>query len=161
MARQVEVAGRKASVKDVPKGLIEAISKYGPEIESALEGVRSAEVRGAIAGAVMTHLLGSQEGIGGAGPARQVPPSRPESKIRRGEPHTLSGTQARIMDLDEEDFFVTPRSLDEVLNDLRVRGHHHNRDDARMSLLRLVRKKMLRRIEVVDGKRKTFAYVRK
>ena len=63
------------------------------------------------------------------------------------------------MGLRAEDFFSEPRRLEQVLEELRVKGYHHNKSDVRMSLLRLARKKLLRRIPFGSGRQRTFLYV--
>jgi hypothetical protein len=70
-----------------------------------------------------------------------------------------AGTQARILELRSDNFFTDPRRLEEVLEELRVRGYHHNKSDVRMSLLRLARKKSLRRIPLGEGRQRMYLYV--
>jgi hypothetical protein len=70
-----------------------------------------------------------------------------------------SGTQVRILDLRDEGFFAEPRRLEQVLEELRIRGYHHNKSDVRMSLLRLARKKLLRRIPLGEGRQRMYLYV--
>ena len=63
------------------------------------------------------------------------------------------------MYLRSDSFFREPRRLEEVLEELRVRGYHHNKSDVRMSLLRLARKKSLRRIPLGEGRQRMYLYV--
>src|SRR5262249_35718286 len=75
------------------------------------------------------------------------------------DPVRESGSHARMLDLQADNFFREPRSLEEVLEELRIRGYHHNKSDARMSLLRLARKKLLRRIALGEGRQRMYLYV--
>ena len=70
-----------------------------------------------------------------------------------------AGTQARILNLQSDNFFRDPRRLEQVLEELRIRGFHHNQSDVRMSLLRLARKKSLRRIPLGEGRQRMYLYV--
>jgi hypothetical protein len=76
-----------------------------------------------------------------------------------GDPARKSGTQSRILDLRSDSFFREPRRLEEVLEELRIKGYHHNKSDVRMSLLRLARKKLLRRIALGEGRQRMYLYV--
>jgi hypothetical protein len=76
-----------------------------------------------------------------------------------GDPVRKSGTQSRILDLRSDSFFREPRRLEEVLEELRIKGYHHNKSDIRMSLLRLARKKLLRRIALGEGRQRMYLYV--
>ena len=77
----------------------------------------------------------------------------PLEKVKEG------GTQGRILDLRADGFFGEPRQVEQVLEELQVRGYHHNKSDVRMSLLRLARRKMLRRIVYGAARQKMFYYV--
>src|SRR5215470_16051365 len=46
------------------------------------------------------------------------------SAANSGDPVRKSGTQARILDLQADNFFREPRRLEEVLEELRIRGYH-------------------------------------
>ena len=70
-----------------------------------------------------------------------------------------TGTQGRILELRSDRFFAEPRRLEQVLEELQIKGYHHNKSDVRMGLLRLARKKLLRRIPYGTGKQETFLYV--
>ncbi len=141
--------------------LVNAARDYAPVIESALGGLKDSDIRAAIAGAVMVRLL-DEVSVDESG---RRPPVGSRSTERRktakdGDP-SLSGTQARIMELGVEAFFAEPRSAEQVRAEMATMGRHHGRTDINMGLLRLVRKKMLRRIATGARRGKTtFAYVR-
>jgi hypothetical protein len=63
------------------------------------------------------------------------------------------------LSLQSDNFFRDPRRLEQVLEELRIRGFHHNKSDVRMSLLRLARKKSLRRIPLGEGRQRMYLYV--
>lgn len=68
-----------------------------------------------------------------------------------------SETQRRILELVTQGFFDEPRLPNDVRDELRTQGFHHNPNDVRMSLLRLAQKKMLRRLRETE---KTYRYAR-
>jgi tRNA(Ser,Leu) C12 N-acetylase TAN1 len=71
----------------------------------------------------------------------------------------LGGIHANIIELVEEGVFNEPKSLSEVATELRIRGHYYSRDHVAVALLRLVRKKILRRIQQKREGKEIFAYV--
>ncbi|MGH7845334.1 MAG: hypothetical protein ACREQW_09205 [Candidatus Binatia bacterium] len=138
--------------------LLERAKKVAPEIEAALAEVKDAQLRGAMAAAIMQRVLADvpSDTTRYVSQAIKAPMSAPAplaEKVKSG------GTQGRILDLKSEGFFAEPHHLDQVLEELQVRGYHHTKSDVRMSLLRLTRRKMLRRIVYGDGRQKTFYYV--
>lgn len=137
---------------------IEAARKYGPQIESALTGVKDKDVRRAIATAAMTTIL--QEVAGVQTSSRRIDFPSFGVRSKRGKKGSFSGTQGRIAELVAEGYFSEPRLAEQVQDEMRMKGYHHNEADVRMSLLRLARKKILRRIATAKGKKQVFAYVR-
>ena len=134
--------------------LLEVARQASREVEVAVSSVKDPHLRGILAGAIMQRILqetgsGSQSASAAVVPASNVS----GSQIRK------SGTQARILDLRDESFFAEPRRLEQVLEELRIRGYHHNKSDVRMSLLRLARKKSLRRIPLGEGRQRMYLYV--
>ena len=138
--------------KELIEKLLEISRQAARDVESAVSAVKDAHLRGVIAGVIMQRILDevdtSEKLTSGTVPA-----------AHSGEPVRKSGTQARILDLQADNFFREPRRLEEVLEELRIRGYHHNKSDARMSLLRLARKKLLRRIALGDGRQRMYLYV--
>ncbi len=141
--------------KELIDKLLEVSRQAAREVEAAVSAVKDPHLRGIIAGVMMQRILeevGNNESL----PVARVVPSTSSdsgSQIKKG------GTQARIMDLRSDSFFREPRRLEEVLEELRVRGYHHNKSDVRMSLLRLARKKSLRRIPLGEGRQRMYLYV--
>jgi hypothetical protein len=139
-------------------GQLLAIAKeVAPEIEAALSDVKDSRLRATIAAAIMQRVLtlspaSRGERLGEA----TYPAARADA---RGEVGRASGTQGRILDLRSDSFFAEPRRLEQVLEELQIKGYHHNKSDVRMGLLRLARKKLLRRIPYGTGKQETFLYV--
>lgn len=141
--------------KEVIDKLLEVARQTGREVESAVSSVKDPHLRGIIAGVIMQRIL-QEVGNYEASASAAVLPSTSSvsgSQIRK------SGTQARILDLRDEKFFAEPRRLEQVLEELRIRGYHHNKSDVRMSLLRLARKKSLRRIPLGEGRQRMYLYV--
>jgi hypothetical protein len=135
--------------------LLEVSRQAAREVESAVSAVKDPHLRGVIAGVIMQRILDevdtNERGISGARSAA--------SSSYSGDPVRKSGTQPRILDLRSDSFFREPRRLEEVLEELRIRGYHHNKSDVRMSLLRLARKKLLRRIALGEGRQRMYLYV--
>jgi len=143
------------------KGLINDLltlaREIAPEIEEAVSEIRDPDVRAALAGAIMQHVLAETRAFR----------SKSTTDVRgRGvnagglsDQKKTAGTQGRILHLRSEGFFGEPRRLEQVWEELRTGGYHHSKSDVRMSLLRLARKKLLRRIPFGTGRQKTFLYV--
>ena len=139
--------------------VVAAVRQHGPAIESAVKEIKDGNVRGAVAGAAMGRILAN---IGGATVRENVVKfaanaARPVLDQAADEAFK-SETQRRIMEIAGEGFFREPRLPGDVQNELRVRGFHHNAGDIRMSLLRLARRKLLRRIEAGGGSKRSYQY---
>ncbi len=141
--------------KELIDQLLEVARQTGGEVESAVASVKDPYLRGIIAGVIMQRIL--QEVGSSEGSASEM--GLPSSSSVSGSQVKRSSTQARILDLGAEDFFGEPRRLEQVLEELRIRGYHHNKSDVRMSLLRLARKKSLRRIPLGEGRQRMYLYV--
>jgi hypothetical protein len=137
--------------------LLKVAREVAPEIEAAVSEVKDPDLRGVIAGAIMQHVLAGA----GAGKVGSVIGTigRTENTGDLGDQRRSTGTQGRILHLRSEGFFGEPRRLEQVLEELRIGGYHHGKSDVRMSLLRLARKKLLRRIPFGTGRQRTFLYV--
>lgn len=135
--------------------VLEVARHAAREVESAVSGVKNPHLRGVIAGVIMQRILEEVGGNEGRASATVLSSSStdPGTQVRK------SGTQARLLDLQSDAFFREPRRLEEVLEELRIRGYHHNKSDVRMSLLRLARKKLLRRIALGEGRQRMYLYV--
>ncbi len=64
----------------------------------------------------------------------------------------------RIGVLASEGFFSEPRSLGEILSALAERGWHYAAENVSTPLVRLVRQRQLRRLQLADGKRRVWKY---
>jgi hypothetical protein len=141
--------------KELIDKLLEVSRQAAREVEAAISGVKDPHLRGVLGGVIMQRILAEVSGnqsptVTGAASSNA---SDSRAQVRKG------GTQARIMDLRSDSFFREPRRLEEVLEELQVRGYHHNKSDVRMSLLRLARKKSLRRIPLGEGRQRMYLYV--
>jgi hypothetical protein len=140
--------------KEVIDQVLEVAAQAAPQVEVAVSGVKDKQLRGAIAGVIMQRILqevGRDEGRALMNAASISNDPRDAGK--------KVGTQARILSLQSDRFFRDPRRLEQVLEELRIRGFHHNNSDVRMSLLRLARKKSLRRIPLGEGRQRMYLYV--
>lgn len=135
--------------------LLGVARQAGPEVESAVSSVKDAHLRGVLAGVIMQQIL---QQAGNLERSAAATGSLSTSSNSAGA-NRKSGTQVRILDLRDEGFFAEPRRLEQVLEELRIRGYHHNKSDVRMSLLRLARKKLLRRIPLGEGRQRMYLYV--
>jgi hypothetical protein len=139
--------------KELIDRLLEVSRQAAREVESAVSTVKDPHLRGIIAGVIMQRILDEVDTNERGASASSA------SSSFSGDPARKSGTQSRILDLRSDSFFREPRRLEEVLEELRIRGYHHNKSDARMSLLRLARKKLLRRIALGEGRQRMYLYV--
>jgi len=140
--------------KELIDKLLEVSRQAAREVESAVSTVKDPHLRGVIAGVIMQRILDEVDTN-----ERSVSTVMPASSSFSQDPVRKSSTQARILDLRSDSFFREPRRLEEVLEELRIRGYHHNKSDVRMSLLRLARKKLLRRIALGEGRQRMYLYV--
>jgi hypothetical protein len=135
--------------------LLGVARQAGPEVESAVASIKDPHLRGVLAGVIMQQIL---QQAGNSERSASVMGSLSTSSYSAAA-NRKSGTQVRILDLRDEGFFAEPRRLEQVLEELRIRGYHHNKSDVRMSLLRLARKKSLRRIPLGEGRQRVYLYV--
>lgn len=91
----------------------------------------------------------------GATPAEPV-----GTKALRGEPvsRATSSLSSRIALLAEEGFFTDPRGLSEVQEKLAEHGWHYPQQNLSTPLVRLVRQRVLRRLQVSDRGKKIWKY---
>jgi hypothetical protein len=138
--------------KELIDKLLEVSRQAAREVESAVSAIKDSHVRGVVAGVIMQRILDEVD-------TGERSITAAASSGYSGHGARKSGTQARILDLRSDSFFRDPRRLEEVLEELRIRGYHHNKSDVRMSLLRLARKKLLRRIALGEGRQRRYLYV--
>jgi hypothetical protein len=141
--------------KELMDKLLDVSRQAAREVESAVSGVKDPHLRGVIAGVIMQRILDEVD----VNDRTAVATVSAASSSYSGDPVRKSGTQSRILDLRSDSFFRDPRRLEEVLEELRIRGYHHNKSDVRMSLLRLARKKLLRRVALGEGRQRMYMYV--
>lgn len=141
--------------KELIDRFLEVARQTCRDVEAAVSSVEDPNLRAVLAGALMQRIL--QEAAGDE--SRASPVAAPRSFGGNESPLKRAGTQARILELRDDKFFADPRRLEQVLEELRIRGYHHNKSDVRMSLLRLARKKALRRIPLGEGRQRMYLYV--
>jgi hypothetical protein len=95
---------------------------------------------------LLTTDAGQPHPIGAADPVRQ-----PTPQIR-------STLTERIDLLAEEGFFSEPRSLGEIQSNLAAHGWHYPQTNLSSPLIRLVRQRRLRRIQLSEGSKKVWKY---
>jgi hypothetical protein len=144
--------------KELIDKLLEVSRQAAREVESAVSTVNDPHLRGVIAGVIMQRILDEVD-TNERGASATISSASSASSNFSGDPARKSGTQSRILDLRSDSFFREPRRLEEVLEELRIKGYHHNKSDVRMSLLRLARKKLLRRIALGEGRQRMYLYV--
>jgi len=81
--------------------------------------------------------------------------SRPVQNVPRETPSSVA---ARITLLADEGFFEQPRSLGEIQETLAVHGWHYPQGNLSTPLVRLVRQRRLRRLQLTDGNKKVWKY---
>ena len=92
-------------------------------------------------------------------PAQAIPqaePAIPRMMGRGDAPPT--GTSSRIMSMVHDNFFAVQRSLAEIQAGLAERGWHYDQNFLSTPLARLVRRKLLRRTQAIDGPKKLWKY---
>jgi hypothetical protein len=69
-----------------------------------------------------------------------------------------SSIAARISLLADEAFFSQPRSLGEIQDSLAQHGWHYPQSNLSTPLIRLVRQRRLRRLQLAEGNKKVWKY---
>ncbi len=87
-------------------------------------------------------------------PITVVPANRPE-EVRGPAPSSLA---ERIDLLGEESFFTEPRSLSEIQMKLAEHGWHYPQTNLSTPLIRLVRQRRLRRLQLAEGRKRVWKY---
>jgi len=125
--------------------------------ESAVADMADGPLKTAAFETILEHLLG--ESLEKERAQLAMPPAQrgvPKgSKPADGSP---TGTSGRIMSLADDSFFTVQRSLAEIQAGLAERGWHYEQNNLSTPLARLVRRKLLRRTQVVDGSKKVWKY---
>lgn len=123
--------------------------------EAAVEEMPEGQLKVAAFETILQHLL---DGVF-VQPESALPGATPRGIPTRGTaaPTDSSGTTARIIGLGNE-FFASERSLAEIQAGLAERGWHYPQTSLSTPLTRLVRKRLLRRTKVAEGKKKIWKY---
>jgi hypothetical protein len=93
-----------------------------------------------------------------AAPSQQ---HEPQSLVRAVQPppnESPSSIGARISLLADEGFFAQPRSLGEIQDGLAAHGWHYPQNNLSTPLVRLVRQRRLRRLQLAEGNKKVWKY---
>jgi|SRR5882762_8384198 len=101
---------------------------------------------------ILSSLLSPQL----SAPENELPAPR-QAMIAGEAPSSFAG---RIGLLSAEDFFAQPRSLAEVQSALAERGWHYPQENLSTPLVRLVRQRQLRRLQLAEGKKRVWKYSR-
>ncbi len=105
--------------------------------------------------AAFREILGALLAAPTATPRGQEVPAHPLLEERVETPSSLG---ARIAMLGREDFFSQPRSLPEIQSSLAEHGWHYAQTSLSTPLIRLVRQRQLRRLQVAEGKKRLWKY---
>jgi hypothetical protein len=135
------------------KGLVEARKMA----EAAVAGMADGPLKMTAFETILRRLLDADHEAGR--PPQATPPARrawPKGVGPGGVSPT--GTVSRIMSLADDNFFKVQRSLAEIQTGLAERGWHYGQNNLSTPLARLVRKKLFRRTQVMDGTKKVWKY---
>lgn len=95
---------------------------------------------------------------------RPAPPQEPAAKgASKGKsavkrPSSRSGTTGRLIELVEEGFFNTPKSLPEIQQELAAKGWYYRQEDLGTPVRRLTQKKALRRTSTNQTGKRLWKY---
>jgi len=104
---------------------------------------------------ILTQLL--QDGFAHSSPASVRAPQA-KASVRKKNGSVAVGTTARLIGLIDEGIFAQQRSLAEIRRLLSERGWHYRLEDLGTPLTRLVRRRLLRRVQDVEGGKKVWRY---
>lgn len=125
--------------------------------EAAVAGMEDGALRIVAFETILRRLLDA--GREKERPPQTTPPAEAAMLMRTGRGDAPpSGTSSRIMSLVDDGFFTEQRSLAEIQAGLAERGWHYEQNYLSTPLARLVRRKLLRRTQVMDGSKKLWKY---
>jgi hypothetical protein len=99
-------------------------------------------------------ILGSLLAPESRQPKTSAPATRPE-EVRGSPPASLA---ERINLLGEDGFFTEPRSLSDIQMKLAEHGWHYPQTNLSTPLVRLVRQRRLRRLQLPEGNKRVWKY---
>ncbi|MGA7505048.1 MAG: hypothetical protein WA252_00010 [Candidatus Sulfotelmatobacter sp.] len=123
--------------------LIRARKKAEQAIEGMAEGPLKLKAFEVILGAL----------VSGATPAPMV-----QKTTQKPEQKSSTSLAARIALLAQEGFLADPRSLSEIQVKLREHGWHYPQSNLSTPLIRLVRQRRLRRLQLMEGSKRLWKY---
>lgn len=85
-------------------------------------------------------------------------PESPDHPADVGRPRAPSSLADRVRALADEDYFGEPRSLAEIQAKLAEHGWHYAQTNLSTPLIRLVRQRQLRRLQLAEGNKKVWKY---
>jgi len=88
-----------------------------------------------------------------SGRSAQIKPS-----VRKRNGSSAEGTTGRLISLIDEGIFRQQRSLAEIRRLLSERGWHYRLEDLGTPFTRLVRRRLLRRVQAAEGGKKIWKY---
>lgn len=118
--------------------------------ESAVSDMAEGPLKTKAFEVILTTLLSS---------GRSQPTSDPNAGSPKGDHRENSSSLAgRITVLAEEGFLAEPRSLTEIQNKLTEHGWHYPQSGLSTPLIRLVRQRRLRRLQLAEGNKRVWKY---
>lgn len=85
-------------------------------------------------------------------------PERPPKSIQSGHGQAPSSLAERIGIIADSGFFAVPRSLPEIQAALAEHGWHYPQGNLSTPLIRLVRHRQLRRLQLPEGNKRLWKY---
>jgi hypothetical protein len=135
---------------------IVAARKAAEAAEAAVQGLPDGPRKTAAYQTILAHFLGLE--LGGNRPEADGALTAKTSAREKGAEARGSGTTARLLSLVQEGLFRQQRSLAEIRQTLSEKGWHYKLEDLGTPATRLVRRKYLRRTQVVDGGKTIWKY---
>lgn len=123
--------------------------------EAAVEGMPDGPLKTAAFQTILTQLVQNEFAHVSAASLKhdQIRPS-----LRKRNGSSSEGTTSRLVSLIEEGIFKQQRSLAEIRRLLSERGWHYRLEDLGTPLTRLVRRRLLRRLQAAEGGKKIWRY---
>jgi hypothetical protein len=122
-----------------------------------VETVKDPGLRAVAFGSLLSHFLGSASSPGTTKAGARPLKDEGAPKARKSTTGS-SGPKARLEALREEDFFSTPRTMQQILGALAERGHHMQHPDLTWPLQQMVKDRSLRRKKESVGNKLMWHY---
>ncbi|HSZ60831.1 MAG TPA: hypothetical protein VK828_03485 [Terriglobales bacterium] len=134
---------------------VEEIREARVKAEKAIADMKDERLREKAFEVILGRLLQENGSSASGGKLNKVKTPRQAASAARGVSKTLPD---RILLLKQDDFFGSQRSMKDIRTELAAHGWHYPNTALSGTLQSLTRRRELRRLQVLEGKKKVWKY---